>query len=127
MALYLRMLLNRGRGPKGRLVSEESFALFSKRWIDAPPFGEGASYGYGIAVVEIDDHTALRHTGGMVSYSSALHANLDAGLGSFASVHAATDGYRPRVPKKAWPGQRLRVDSPPTHHSPSGRSPGGTP
>ena len=97
MALYLRMLLNHGAGPKGRVVSKESFALFSKRWIDAPPFGEGASYGYGIAVVEIDGHTALRHTGGMVSYSSALHADLDAGLGSFASVHAGTGGYRPNA------------------------------
>ena len=97
MALYLRMLLNRGRGPKGRVVSEESFALFSKRWIDAPSFGKGASYGYGIAVVENDGHTVLRHTGGMVSFSSALHADLDASLGSFASVHASTGGYRPNA------------------------------
>ena len=60
MALYLQMLLNRGLGPNGRVVSEESFALFSKRWIDAPAFGEGASYGYGIAVVEIDGHAVLQ-------------------------------------------------------------------
>jgi CubicO group peptidase (beta-lactamase class C family) len=97
MALYLRMLLTRGLGPKGRVVSEESFALFSKRWIDAPSFGKGASYGYGIAVQEIDGRTVLRHTGGMVSFSSALHADLDAGLGSFASVHASTGGYRPNA------------------------------
>jgi len=97
MARYLGMLLRRGVGPKGRLVSQESFRLFSKRWIDAPAFGPGASYGYGIAVVEIEGHSALRHTGGMVSYSSALHADLDAGLGSFASVHASTGGYRPNA------------------------------
>ena len=97
MAAYIRMLLNRGAGPNGRVVSEEGFALFSKRWIDAPAFGKGASYGYGIAVVEIDGHTVLRHTGGMVSFSSALHADLDAGLGSFASVHAAPGGYRPNA------------------------------
>jgi CubicO group peptidase (beta-lactamase class C family) len=97
MALYLRMLLNRGAAPEGRVVSEESFALFSKRWIDAPAFGQGAAYGYGIAVVEIDGHRVLRHTGGMVSFSSALHADLDAGIGSFASVHASTGGYRPNA------------------------------
>jgi CubicO group peptidase (beta-lactamase class C family) len=97
MALYLQMLLNRGQGARGRVVSEESFALFSKRWIDAPSFGKGVSYGYGIAIQEIDGHTVLRHTGGMVSFSSALHADLDAGLGSFASVHASTGGYRPNV------------------------------
>jgi D-alanyl-D-alanine carboxypeptidase len=95
MAAYLRMLLNRGAAPGGRVVSEEGFSLFSKRWIDAPSFGKGASYGYGIAIVEIDGHTVLRHTGGMVSFSSALHADLDAGLGSFASVHAGPGGYRP--------------------------------
>jgi CubicO group peptidase (beta-lactamase class C family) len=97
MAAYLRMLLGRGAGPSGRVVSEEGFALFSKRWIAAPSFGKDASYGYGIVVVEIDGHTVLRHTGGMVSYSSALHADLDAGLGSFASVHAAPGGYRPNA------------------------------
>lgn len=97
MAAYLQMLLNRGAGPRGRVVTEQSFALFSKRWIDAPAFGEGASYGYGIAVVEIDGRTVLRHTGGMVSFSSALHADLDAGLGSFASVHAGPGGYRPNA------------------------------
>jgi hypothetical protein len=97
MALYLRMLLNRGLGSKGRVVSEESFALFSKRWIDAPSFGKGVSYGYGIAIQEVDGHTVLRHTGGMVSFSSALHADLDAGVGSFASVHASTGGYRPNA------------------------------
>jgi D-alanyl-D-alanine carboxypeptidase len=98
MARYLRMLLNRGASASGRrLVSEESFALFSKRWIDAPAFGKGAAYGYGIAIVEIGGHDVLRHTGGMVSFSSALHADLDAGLGSFASVHASTGAYRPNA------------------------------
>ncbi len=29
MARYLRMLLNRGQGPGGRIVSEESFTLMS--------------------------------------------------------------------------------------------------
>ncbi len=97
MAAYLRMLLNRGAGPNGRVVSEEGFALFSRRWIAAPNLGKDASYGYGIGISEIDGHTVLRHTGGMVSYSSALHADLDAGLGSFASVHAAPGGYRPNA------------------------------
>jgi CubicO group peptidase (beta-lactamase class C family) len=97
MALYLRMLLERGAGRRGRIVSEEGFALFSKRWIDAPSLGKGVSYGYGVFVAEVDGHTVLRHTGGMLSFSSALHADLDAGLGSFASVHAGPGGYRPNA------------------------------
>jgi D-alanyl-D-alanine carboxypeptidase len=94
MALYMRMLLNHGRYPGGRIVSEESFTLFSTPYIVAPDFGPGASYGYGIAVDELDGHKRLRHTGGMVSFMSAIHLDLDSGLGAFASINAQL-GYRP--------------------------------
>jgi D-alanyl-D-alanine carboxypeptidase len=97
MALYLRMLLDRGRFPGGRLLSEESFARFIRPAIPAPSFGEGAAYGCGIAVQPVDGRTVLRHTGGMVSFSSALQADLDAGVGAFASVNAALAGYRPNA------------------------------
>ncbi|HEX7771142.1 MAG TPA: serine hydrolase domain-containing protein, partial [Pyrinomonadaceae bacterium] len=36
MAKYMRMLLNRGALPKGRLLSEEAFALFTKPAINSP-------------------------------------------------------------------------------------------
>src|SRR5215212_7921379 len=80
MAKYIRMLLNRGALPKGRLVSEEGFALFTKPAIDSPYRGEPASYGYGLWVSDVAGHTRLRHTGGMVA---------------FASVNANLRGYRP--------------------------------
>jgi len=35
MGLYIQMLANRGQGPKGRLLSDESFQMFSR------PYGEG--------------------------------------------------------------------------------------
>src|SRR6185503_18092783 len=72
MAKYIRMLLNRGGLPKGRLISEESFALFTKPVIDSPYRGEPASYGYGLWVSAIGGHTRLRHTGGMVAFSSSI-------------------------------------------------------
>jgi D-alanyl-D-alanine carboxypeptidase len=97
MALYMRMLLNRGRTPQGRLLSEESFALFTRPAIPSPSFGEGAGYGYGIAVQPVEGRTVLRHTGGMVSFSSAMHVDLDAGFGAFASVNASLAGYRPNA------------------------------
>ena len=100
MALYMRMLLNNGRmgrTPQGRLISEESFALFMKPAIPSPGFGEGAGYGYGIAVQPVEGRTLLRHTGGMVSFSSALQVDLDAGFGAFASVNASLAGYRPNA------------------------------
>ena len=97
MALYMRMLLNKGCLPQGRLISEESFALFMKPAIPSPGFGEGAGYGYGIAVQPVEGRTLLRHTGGMVSFSSAMQVDLDAGFGAFASVNASLAGYRPNA------------------------------
>ena len=95
MAKYMRMLLNRGALPKGRLLSEEAFALFTKAAIDSPYRGEPASYGYGIWVSDIEGHTRLRHTGGMVAFSSSIDVDLTGGIGAFASVNANLRGYRP--------------------------------
>ncbi len=97
MGLYMRMLLQRGRGPRGAVISEDSFARFMRPAIPAPSFGEGAGYGYGIAIQPVEGRTVLRHTGGMVSYSSAMHVDLDAGVGAFASVNASLAGYRPNA------------------------------
>lgn len=95
MAKYMRMLLNRGALPKGRLVSEESFALFTKPAIDSPYRGEPASYGYGLWISDIEGHTRLRHTGGMVAFSSSIDVDMTGGVAAFASVNANLRGYRP--------------------------------
>jgi D-alanyl-D-alanine carboxypeptidase len=94
MALYMRMILNGGAFPGGRIISPESFGLFCARHIAAPAFGPQAAYGYGIAVDELDGHRRLRHTGGMVSFMSSIQMDLDAGIGAFASINAQL-GYRP--------------------------------
>jgi D-alanyl-D-alanine carboxypeptidase len=94
MSLYMQMLLNHGEIRGGRVISEESFRLMSTPHIAAPPFGPTAGYGYGIAVDKLDGHVRLRHTGGMVSFMSAIHLDLDAKLGAFASINAQL-GYRP--------------------------------
>jgi D-alanyl-D-alanine carboxypeptidase len=95
MSKYVRMLLNRGALPKGRLISEESFNLFTKPVINSPFRGEPASYGYGLWVSDIQGHTRLRHTGGMVAFSSSLDVDVTDGIGAFASVNANLRGYRP--------------------------------
>lgn len=95
MAKYIRMLLNRGALPKGRLISEDAFKLFTKAAINSPYRGEPASYGYGLWVSDIEGHTRLRHTGGMVAFSSALDVDVTSGVGAFASVNANLRGYRP--------------------------------
>jgi CubicO group peptidase (beta-lactamase class C family) len=95
MGAYLTMLIRHGRTPSGRLLSEAGFEAFATPHIAAAEFGEGASYGYGIAVDTLDGHKRVRHTGGMVSFASALEVDLEAGVGAFASINAM-QGYRPR-------------------------------
>ena len=61
-----------------------------------------ASYGYGIAVDTFDGHTALRHSGGMLSLVSTINHGLDAGAGGLrqsrqryrtAESHAPNSGF----------------------------------
>jgi D-alanyl-D-alanine carboxypeptidase len=95
MGAYLTMLINKGGTPGARVISEKGFALFSTAHIPAKEFGEGVAYGYGIAVDTIDGHSRIRHTGGMLSFASALEVDLDSGVGVFASVNSM-EGDRPR-------------------------------
>jgi CubicO group peptidase (beta-lactamase class C family) len=95
MGIYVAMLINRGACAKGRVVSETGFELFAQPHMSAEHFGPGASYGYGIAVDQLDGHRRLRHTGGMISFASALEIDRDAGVGVFASINAM-QGFRPR-------------------------------
>jgi|HubBroStandDraft_1064217.scaffolds.fasta_scaffold01697_4 CubicO group peptidase (beta-lactamase class C family) len=95
MGAYVTMLINRGTAPGGRVASEAGFALFTQPHMAADHFGPGASYGYGIAIDRLDGHTRLRHTGGMISFASALEIDVDAGVGAFASINAM-QGFRPR-------------------------------
>jgi hypothetical protein len=94
MARYARMLLNHGKAPRGRIISEESFARMSTPYIKADEFSPTASYGYGIAVDTLDGHKILRHTGGMVAFASSIHIDLDGGVAAFASINSM-QGYRP--------------------------------
>jgi CubicO group peptidase (beta-lactamase class C family) len=98
MAAYMRMILNRGAGPQGahRVVSESSFELLTRPVVKAPFRGEEASYAYGFWVSQDKaGATHLRHTGGMVAFSSSFDADLTNGLAAFASVNARLGGYRP--------------------------------
>jgi CubicO group peptidase (beta-lactamase class C family) len=97
MGNYLQMLLNNGAGAKGRVLSEKSFELFTKPVFKSPFRGEEASYAYGLWVSETNGHKLLRHTGGMVAFSSVMYADTTDGLAAFASVNAARlpGGYRP--------------------------------
>jgi D-alanyl-D-alanine carboxypeptidase len=94
MARYMRMLIGRGQGPSARVLSEESFRLFTKPVVESKELSPTAFYGYGIAIDHLDGHTILRHTGGMASFISSIIVDLDAGFGAFASVNVR-HGFRP--------------------------------
>ena len=91
MGAYLQMLATRGRGPQRALVSPEASSC-SPATHQSRGVRSYRSYGgYGIAVDELDGNPLLRHTGGMVSYMSALQVDIGAGIGGFASVNAQQD------------------------------------
>jgi D-alanyl-D-alanine carboxypeptidase len=109
MNRYMAMLLAGGKGPHGRIVSAEGFALFATPFIDAEEFGPGAKYGYGIAVDTLDGHKLLRHTGGMESFASSIQVDLDGKVGAFASINAM-QGYRPN-PVTKYAIQMMRAEA----------------
>jgi CubicO group peptidase (beta-lactamase class C family) len=118
MTLYMKMLLARGVGPKGRIVSEEGFTLFSTPYIAADEFGPGTQYGYGIAVDTLDKHKVLRHTGGMQSFASSMYVDLDGDMAAFASINAM-QGYRPNpVTKYAIQLMRAQTEKKPLPEAP---------
>ena len=77
MATYLRLLLNRGQGPLGRLLSEESLNLmiYDGVWTG------GDYYGYGLATYWVDGRVYIGHGGGNAGFRSAMVMDTEAGLG----------------------------------------------
>jgi D-alanyl-D-alanine carboxypeptidase len=73
MAKYVRVLLNRGALPAGRLISEAAFRVMTT------PFRD--DYAYGLGVRTIDGDTVLRHTGGIAGFSSVMEVHMNDGYG----------------------------------------------
>jgi D-alanyl-D-alanine carboxypeptidase len=88
LAAYLRMILNRGSGPRGPILSKGSFDLLIQRAVKT---GEGEHYGYGLTVRDVGGHTVLSHSGGMIGYSSYMVGDLDDGLGVAVLVNGPGD------------------------------------
>jgi CubicO group peptidase (beta-lactamase class C family) len=73
MSAYTRFYLNKGVGPKGRVLSEQSFAALTK-----PGLGD---YGYGVFVNQKDGHTVISHSGGIAGFNAHIEAHMDEGFG----------------------------------------------
>jgi hypothetical protein len=85
LATYLRMLLNGGVGPQGRLLSPESFALLTAPHA-AFPWGD---YGYGLMVGERGGREFIGHRGGMVGFIAAMFGDVPSGLGVVMFVNSS--------------------------------------
>ncbi|MDH3603536.1 MAG: beta-lactamase family protein, partial [Candidatus Tectomicrobia bacterium] len=87
MTIYLRMLLNRGQGPQGRLMSEESFDLLTH-----PGVWTGCDYyGYALAMYTVHGHTYLGHGGANASFMSAVMMDMEEGLGLIFLINRTGD------------------------------------
>ena len=95
MNLYLRALAAaaQGRGGLG-LGPEQGRALTAHSVATGSP---AMGYGNGLMHVSDKGRNYLHHTGGMVSFTSAFHLDIDNGVGAFASsTLSASSDYRPR-------------------------------
>ena len=77
MAAYLRLLLNRGWCPSGRVMSERSFELMTE---DGEWTG-GDYYAYGLAAYLVDGRRYIGHGGGNAGFRSAMVVDMEAGVG----------------------------------------------
>jgi CubicO group peptidase (beta-lactamase class C family) len=97
MSTYLRMLLNKGKGPRGRVLSEESFCYMTKAHAktDFSTAWGGRHYGYGLSVGKVGGHKWIGHGGGVPSfgYISGILADLDDGLAAVALANGPAETW----------------------------------
>jgi hypothetical protein len=86
------MLLARGHGPAGPLLSDSSFSLLTAR-AALTNRGEDDSvyYGYGIFSSQVHGHRAIGHSGGMLGYTSQILAEPEEGIGVVVFVNGPGD------------------------------------
>jgi CubicO group peptidase (beta-lactamase class C family) len=90
MAKYARMLLNGGKGPHGRLLTETNWQKLMRPMIE----DEGEMYGYGMYLFDDeDDNRVAGHGGDVPGYEAYLWLDLDNGL---ATVVLSSQPYPPR-------------------------------
>ncbi|MEZ5959596.1 MAG: serine hydrolase domain-containing protein [Hyphomonadaceae bacterium] len=97
MALFLRFLLELTQGRGGPVLSDATASRFMADPAAAPGWSDTAHYGNGLARLTIAERQYVHHTGGMISFSSSMHVDPEAGVACFASSNIGFSlGYRPR-------------------------------
>lgn len=86
LGAYLTMLLNRGIGPNGRVLTEASLDLMLARHARLAP-DEDEHYGYGMFLGTLDGRRVFWHSGGMLGHSSYLLGEPELGIGAVVFVN----------------------------------------
>ena len=90
MLAYARLILNRGAAPGGRLLTDESFALWTARVVEDPD-ERGAHYGYGLVSQSLDGYECVGHSGGMLGFNSLLVTEAATGVGVIVLLNGLDD------------------------------------
>jgi hypothetical protein len=115
MTTYLRMLMNRARHSRGRLLSDETFALLTQPAAER----DGRRYGYGVATWEVDGRRHLGHSGGMVGYTCDMQADVDSGVGAIVLMNSPDFDVTETICRDALDALRASVEGRPLPEVPA--------
>ncbi|HRA47148.1 MAG TPA: serine hydrolase domain-containing protein, partial [Thermomicrobiales bacterium] len=87
LAIYLRMFMNHGAYPGGRVLTDAQFAIMTTPRIVMDP-DDNLAYGYGITIPAEGTPGHFGHGGGMVGYISEMRADLTTGFGAIAFTNS---------------------------------------
>lgn len=94
MARYLRFIVQVGQGKGAPLFSDAMAQRYRTATINTDTAAD--RYGHGLVHRLFEGQPVLRHTGGMIGFSSAFNVDPAAGVGAYASVNVGgAGGYRP--------------------------------
>jgi len=83
MSAYVRFILNRGAGDKGRVLSESAFATLTTPVLE--------NYAYGLWVRKENGRTVISHTGSIGGFHAAIEAHMEDGFGLVFLCNAGID------------------------------------
>jgi D-alanyl-D-alanine carboxypeptidase len=83
MCSYLRLFLNRGVTPAGRLLSERAFAALTTPVLE--------DYAYGLNARHDDDGTVIGHSGSIYGFHTHMEAHMEDGFGLIVLTSGGID------------------------------------
>ncbi len=83
MSAYVRFILNRGAGDKGRVLSESMFATLTTPVLE--------DYAYGLWVRKENGRTVISHPGSIGGFHAAIEAHMEDGFGLVFLCNAGID------------------------------------